>query len=130
MTMAEQSMLERLARIVDAGAFMPIANESNLDAYALGVAQRWKEKEQSKAFELADHIIAELGLAWRLIESAPRDGTWVILREENGAVCTARWKLQAGFVRQDRWQKINNTVCLLRVTHWMPLLPASEVERG
>jgi hypothetical protein len=130
------TLRDRIARIIDAGAFMPIANESNLDAYALGVAQRWKEKEQSKALEFADRIIAELGLAWRPIGEAgftfdaATSTRWsppcFLGRFDDG-----RWVEWVGMMDAGEWlSRDPDGSCLSspEPTHFMPLMPAPEAE--
>lgn len=61
---------------------------------------------------------------WRPIDSAPKDGTWIILLMRNGQV----WKASWGRDRQNEmhWctDKLSLAGCV--VTHWMPLPPAPD----
>ena len=56
---------------------------------------------------------------WQTIESAPRDGTWILIfqKRENGN--------HARYVREARWSESKNSwgsaTALNSVTHWMPL---------
>lgn len=72
------------------------------------------------------------GMKWRPIESAPKDGTRLMLAKIVGhpANPTALWWACAG-LWSDRWNNWNDGVepCgLAGPTHWMPLPPAPDRE--
>lgn len=49
---------------------------------------------------------------WKPIESAPKDGTLIRVRQRNCAVRHARWK-------HERWEFVEYEGC--NPTHWQPL---------
>jgi hypothetical protein len=56
---------------------------------------------------------------WQPIETAPRDGTWIIVLMGNGQV----WKASWGRDRRNEMHWCTDVLSLARcrVTHWMPL---------
>lgn len=101
-----------------------------------------KELEARRSFpnEYADEVTADLaallsyveGMKWRPIESAPKDGTRLMLAKIVGhpANPTALWWACAG-LWSDRWNNWNDGVepCgLAGPTHWLPLPPPPDRE--
>lgn len=71
--------------------------------------------------------IAELQslTAWRPIDTAPRDGTRVLLYVPDWHFAS---KYQEGFWSGSYWESFDGTSCA--PTHWLPLPAAPEVSNG
>jgi hypothetical protein len=86
------------------------------------------------AFECADLVIALLPHAlpeggWRPIESAPRDGTWIMLSRPFWTVpFVGRWTTSK---HGEGWHddNVDEGPLLSPMTHWQPLPPPPTVSR-
>lgn len=64
-------------------------------------------------------------MTWQPIETAPRDGTMVLLWHRNADGATAGWML-GWFDQFHEWE--NMCGGLLEPTHWMPLPDPPQIE--
>lgn len=109
---------EEVARIIDPGAF---------DESIKKVARaHWREHAYAKA----DSILALLKPTspWRPIESAPRDGTWILAFCEPALIPVLLRFCSASDGWTDEIADSYGSVVSYRPTHWMPLpaLPGGE----
>lgn len=76
---------------------------------------------------------------WQDISTAPKDGTTVLLREDDGFISTAMWdSLPDGFDEEEGWvTNLENQFgvwspdympAFINPTHWMPLPDGPEGE--
>jgi hypothetical protein len=122
--MAEQELREQIARIIDPNAFCV--------ALPAHVRPRMAERRQG-ALAKADQIIALLPKdEWRTMESAPRDGTAVLISEAGDFIPEiARWHVDLV-----GWMNEYSDRVSLSPTHWRPLpapptlISQQEAERG
>lgn len=63
---------------------------------------------------------------WQLIETAPKDGTWVLLWCDFAIV--GRWSVKGNRVRNNWTDDYHGVNPVFSVTHWMPL-PAPPLQR-
>jgi hypothetical protein len=64
---------------------------------------------------------------WMPIETAPKDGTPLLLAVVNGdplggipMICAGRWTVEGPYIF-GWWGVAANSVCISRPTHWQPL---------
>lgn len=58
---------------------------------------------------------------WQPIETAPKDGTWVLVRSGVKRTVIAKWSKDWG-----GWIVQYSAMGISRATHWMPLPPQPE----
>ena len=59
-------------------------------------------------------------MEWKLIDTAPKDGTRIIVCGETGQVwCDVKWviRMRAG----ERWEHLTLGALRFNPTHWMPI---------
>lgn len=89
-------------------------------------------KDRSKAFDvLQDAIWAGVGAApegWQTIESAPKDGTYILLGSADGSWIARNYPVyQSGYRPDNPWQSMMlnhehmGRYPKAKPTHWMPL---------
>jgi hypothetical protein len=67
---------------------------------------------------------------WRPIETAPKDGTWILAVGLNGLPETVRWRtVYAHSVESPQWRNARYGDDVHSLTHWMPLPAPSKEER-
>jgi Protein of unknown function (DUF551) len=90
-------------------------------------APSWPREIVAEAAALAAAPAEEDG--WRPIETAPKDGTWILGWSKCGAVedCIQVWRCYYEFHEGWFWQNAADTSDLdHQPTHWRPLPPAPE----
>ena len=101
--------------------------------------EEWRQWSAEFALSKADQIISSLQDRWRPIETAPKDGTRVLLAEpfEGGFEMSVGWwrsyindSDDAGWMdgTVQNWAYEENTI--LQPTHWMPLPPIPSSLKG
>lgn len=72
------------------------------------------------------YIRSDLVPEWRPIAEAPRDGTEIILRCENGEIHNAGW---VNYMADYPWESAEERYPVNYFTHWMPL-PSAPPQKG
>jgi len=111
-----KEMIEAGARaLAELACFDPDASD-NAEHY--GLSKNWKVHDRQSQVV----ITAALSAMWQPIETAPRDGTLILVNVKHiGADAVSYWG--AG------WRETSNGLMLRDApTHWMPLPPAPETK--
>ena len=69
-------------------------------------------------------------MQWQPIETAPKDGTEIIVFEKGGVICTAYW--ESGYFGHSGWthHQSRSDVDAVNPSHWMPLPNPPSLEAG
>ncbi len=74
--------------------------------------------------EIYKAMLAAAPSPWQLIETAPKDGSWVLLSRDGTAECwlMAQWTISQGR-HTWRWLSIDGSEDGQEPTHWAPMIP-------
>lgn len=111
--------------------------ETEREAWKL--AAHWRNKAEaltSAAHGLQQELEAvKARFSWQPIETAPKDGTYVLVRNEHGTwVAHYVAQYQSGFVPDQKWHSMllncrhMPRFCSLVPTHWQPLPDSTVVD--